>query len=417
MSAPSDLDRMKWTALGLLAAAAVLYVGATLLEPRHAAWGYAAAFGEAAMVGAIADWFAVVALFGHPLGLPIPHTAIIPANKDRIGRNLASFLCAHFLGTEQVLDKLRRFGAARRLADWLAERRHAEQLAGHASAVLRYALRSFDDERVRRFVGAALIEQLGRIDVARLGAQLIEVATAEGRHQAVLASVLRRLRAVLDDDDLKQRVAELIAAEVKVLRVVGLDELAGRYAAAKMLAGLIRLMGEMADDPAHPLRGKFDRYVGELAVRLQDDATLRARVEDVKHALLGHAPLAAFLQALWSDLVRAVERDLDAEASVLRSHTATAVMAVGERLRADEAMQDWIDQQLLDAAPRWVEQYREQIRLYIVTRVQAWNAGEMTQELERNIGRDLQFIRINGTLVGGLVGLAIHAATHLLKAT
>jgi uncharacterized membrane-anchored protein YjiN (DUF445 family) len=172
---------MKAIALGLLAAAAVVYVVAALLNDRHPAWGYVAAFAEAAMVGAIADWFAVVALFRHPLGLPIPHTAIIPSNKDRIGENLATFICANFLSNDQVLEKLERFDAAGRLARWLAEPGHAEQVANHLAAALHYGLGVLDDERVRAFFRSTVVARLEQVDVSRLAGQLLDVLTAHHR--------------------------------------------------------------------------------------------------------------------------------------------------------------------------------------------------------------------------------------------
>jgi len=202
---------MKAIALGLLGMAAVLYGVASMLQSRHPGWGYVAAFSEAAMVGAIADWFAVVALFRHPLGVPIPHTAIIPSNKDRIGENLATFICANFLSTPQVLDKLRGFNAAFKLARWLADEMHAKQVAWPLGALVRYALSALDDVRVREFFKANVLEQVGRLDAATLSAQLIEVLTTDGRHQALLDAVLRKLANMLDHDEVKARVSDAIA--------------------------------------------------------------------------------------------------------------------------------------------------------------------------------------------------------------
>src|SRR5215212_6070205 len=189
---------MKRIALGLLAGAAALYAVASRLQPLHPAWGYVAAFSEAAMVGAIADWFAVVALFRHPLGLRIPHTAIIPSNKDRIGENLATFLCANFLSTEQVLAKLTQLDLAARLAAWLAEPRHAESLASHLTAALRYAIGVLDDERVRAFFRATVVARLEQVDVAPLAGRLLDVLTADGRHQRLLDGMLLQLARMLD---------------------------------------------------------------------------------------------------------------------------------------------------------------------------------------------------------------------------
>jgi len=412
----ADLVAMKRIALGLLLTAAASYLVASLLMTRHPAWAWVAAFSEAAMVGAMADWFAVVALFRHPLGLPIPHTAIIPTNKERIGENLSYFIVANFLTTAQVIDKLARLDIARRLADWLADPARVAQLTAHLAGALRYVLGAFDDERVRRFFRRAVLAQLGQVDTARLAGQVLDALTVDGRHQAVLDAVLRRLAGVLDNDEMKARVAEAIASEVKYLRFVGMDQVAGRYATTKLVAGVIRLVGEMAEDPAHPLRLEFDRFVASFIVRLNDEPELRAQVESVKRELLGSPALGAYLQGLWSDAVAWMQSDLASDSSRLRSRAALAIRVAGEKLGDDPAMQAWINEQIAAAAPGWIERYREDIRLYIVARVAQWNTQEMTDELERNIGRDLQFIRINGTLVGGLVGVVIHAVSVMVRA-
>jgi len=403
---------MQGVALGLLAAAALVYVLATGLHDRHPVWGYVAAFAEAAMVGAIADWFAVVALFRHPLGLPIPHTAIIPSNKDRIGENLATFICANFLSNEQVLKKLDGFDAAGRLATWLAEPRHAESVGTLLASALRYGLSVLDDARVRAFFQTTVVARLEEVDFARLAGQLLDVLTAENRHQQVLDGVLKQLARLLDDETIKQEVSEVVASEVKYLRFVGLDHVAGRYATEKMVHGVVRLVGEMGEDPGHPLRRRFDDFVATLVQRLKDDPALRLKGEAIKAEMLAHPVLADYLHGLWSELVAWLQRDLALGESTLRQQVVLGTRSLGEKLAADGAMRAWINEQLREAAPRWIERYREDIRLYIVARVQDWNAAEMTRELERNIGRDLQFIRVNGTLVGGLVGLVIYAATQ-----
>jgi len=406
---------MKWIAMALLVGAAIVYAVASFQQARHAAWGYVAAFAEAAMVGALADWFAVVALFRHPLGLPIPHTAIIPSNKDRIGENLAAFICTNFLGTSQVLDKLREFRAADRLAAWLADPHHAQQVSIHLGALLSHALRALDDEPVRHFFRSTVLARLGRVDSTRLLGELLDVLTADGRHQQVLDAALRQLGRVLDDETLKQEVADVVAAEVKYLRFVGLDTAAGRFATEKMVAGVVRLVSEMGEDPAHPLRQRFDEFMRGFIADLKHDAAMREKGERLKAELLGHPQLATYLHGLWSQVIDWTRQDLARDDSTLRARAAAATRALGQQLQDDVAMREWIDAQLLAGAPRWIDRYREDIRRYIVNRVSSWNADEMTGELERNIGRDLQFIRINGTLVGGLAGLLIHAMTEFLR--
>ncbi len=411
----AGLARMKGVALGLLFAAAVLYVAAVRFDDGHPAWGYAAAFAEAAMVGAVADWFAVVALFRRPVGLPIPHTAIIPRNKDRIGRNLAGFICVHFLSTAQVLERVRRFDAAARLAGWLADASHTERLAGHLGEAMRYAVGVLDDDRVRAFFRSAALARMEALDVSQLGGQLLDALRHQGRHQQLLDAGLVRLAVMLDDPAVHAEVAEVIASEVKYLRFIGLDQVAGRYATGKIVDGVARLVGEMGADPAHPLRLRFEGFVASFVERLQSDPELHARGEEIKRELLTHPALAETLHGVWNDVVEWLQADLAGDGSAIRQQLALGAHSLGAKLAADEAMRGWINEQVEAAAPHWIERYREDIRCYIVDRVAAWNATEMTAELERNIGRDLQFIRINGTVVGGLVGLAIHAATEWLR--
>jgi uncharacterized membrane-anchored protein YjiN (DUF445 family) len=246
---PRDAAGMKRLALGLLLAAALLYALATALVPRHAGWGYLAAFAEAAMVGAIADWFAVVALFRHPLGLPIPHTAIIPSGKGRIGDNLAGFLATHFLATEQVLDKLREFDAAGRLAGWLARPANAERVGRQLAGVGRWAVQALDDEHVRGFVADLARRGLGQVEVARLSGQLLEAMTHERRHQELLDGVLAQLARLLGQDSVQDAITETIAREIRALKYVGLDQVAARLATRKVVVVVARTIIDMADDP------------------------------------------------------------------------------------------------------------------------------------------------------------------------
>jgi uncharacterized membrane-anchored protein YjiN (DUF445 family) len=406
---------MRRIAGGLLAVAALLYALANALQARHPLWRYVSAFAEAAMIGAIADWFAVVALFKRPLGLPIPHTAIIPTNKARIGRELAGFICDNFLDTPQVLAKLRAFDPAAQLARWLAQPEHARQLGEHAAAAARYALDAFDDERVRQFVRGALLTQLERIDVTHAAGQVLDLLTLQGRHQALLDELLRQLGQLLQDEDLRGRIADAVAAEVKVLRYIGLDAAAGRLAASKMVAGVARLIAEMGEDPRHELRQRFDRFIAQTIERLKTDPALQARGEQIKRELLQHPTVGSYLQNLWGEVLGWLRADLGREDSTVRQRIADAALSLGARLQADAAMQQWINDQIFAAAPQTIERYREDIRRYIVGRVEAWDTAEMTRELERSIGRDLQFVRINGTLVGGLIGLAIFSMTEWLK--
>ncbi|WP_395319161.1 DUF445 domain-containing protein [Variovorax sp. UC74_104] len=407
--------RMKRVALGLLCAAALLYAVASVLHGQHPAWGYVAAFAEAAMVGAIADWFAVVALFRHPLGLPIPHTAIIPSNKDRIGAKLAGFICDNFLSTEQVLGKLRQFDAAGRIADWLARPASGEKLGEWGVAATRYGLSAFDDERVRDFMGRAVAAGLAKIDLSRLTGQALDALTAGGRHQALLDDVLQQVAGLLEGEEVQAHITEAIAREIKTLRYVGLDQVAAKLATRKIVAAVARTIGELAAEPDHPMRKRFDHFVDDFVVRLKLDPEFQQRGEQIRAELVAHPALGDYLHGLWGELLAWLHDDLGRGDSTIRRRIAAMAGALGARLQGDEAIRRWINEQIEAAAPLAIERYREDIRRYIEERVGEWNAQEMTVELERHIGRDLQFIRINGTLVGGLVGLLIHTATQLLR--
>ncbi len=409
------LAQMKRIALGLLGAAACVYALATAMEGRHVAWGYVAAFAEAAMVGAMADWFAVVALFRHPLGLPIPHTAIIPANKARIGANLAGFICNNFLSTPQVLAKLEQFDPAGRLAQWLAQAASGQQLGRLGVAAARYGLSAFDDERVRAFLGQAASAGLAKIDLSVLAGQALEALTEGGRHQALLDDVLQQVASLVEGEAVQEHITEAIAREIKALRYVGLDQVAARMATRKVVAVVANTIGDLAAQPDHPLRLRFDAFTHDFIERLQHDPAFHARGEKLRADLLAHPALGEYLHGLWGELLGWLHADLGRPESSIGARISELAQALGQRLEADEAMRRWINEQITGAAPLAIERYREDIRRYIVERVDAWNTDEMTVELERNVGRDLQFIRINGTLVGGLVGLGIHAATLWMR--
>jgi uncharacterized membrane-anchored protein YjiN (DUF445 family) len=427
-SQASRLATMKRIALALLCGAAMLYALATWRGGQVGAWGhwdYVAAFAEAAMVGAVADWFAVVALFRHPLGLPIPHTAIIPNNKDRIGANLAGFICNNFLSTPQVLAKLDEFNAGRRTADWLAQPANAVKVGSWAVMAARYGLTAFDDERVRAFLGRAATAGLAKIDFSVLAGQALDALTADGRHQALLDDVLAQVAKLIEGDEVQERMTEAIAREIKTLRYVGLDQVAAKLATRKIVAAIARTLNEIAAHsqagegadgalPAepHPLRQRFDRFMADFIVRLKVDPEFRQRGDQIRAELMAHPALGIYLHSLWDELLEWLDADLANPQSTIARRIETMAVALGARLQSDQAIQRWINEQIIAAAPLAIERYREDIRTYIVQRVEEWNADEMTRELERNIGRDLQFIRINGTLVGGLVGLTIHALTH-----
>lgn len=403
---------MKRAALALLLAAAALYVLATALQARHPAWGYVAAFAGAALVGAMADWFAVVALFRHPMGLPIAHTAIVPASKDRIGRQLAQFIATHFLATDWVLARLRGVDAAAGLAQWLAQPANAARVADHGTALARWAVAALDQPAVHEAVTELARGGLRQIDAARLSGQLLQALVQDGRHQALLDGLVSQGARLLGEDAVQDGISDAIAREVKALKLLGLDQVAARLATRKVIVILARTLLEMTEDPAHPLRQRFDALAADWAQRLQQDPTWQQRVAQGRDELLASPVLGLHVRQAWGDLLAWLDRDLRAPASWTHQRIAAGAQNLGAHLATHDALRAWINAELQAAAPRLLERHRGDIAAFIEARVQAWDARQMSDELERHLGQDLQFIRINGTVVGGAVGLLIHALTQ-----
>lgn len=409
----SPVSRMKLIAGLLLLLAALLYTLATMMEGQHPAWGYVASFAEAAMVGAIADWFAVTALFRRPLGLPIPHTAIIPRSKARIGQSLSTFITTHFLATPLVLAKLAELDLAGRLAAWLRHPDNAEAVGRQLKGVAHFGVSALHDERVRDFVEAKVISRVHKFDLSTPLAQALEVLTTQGRHQAMLDELLIRLDSIMQDEETRALVADAITSEIRTLRYLGLSKPVGGWSANKFVDGLSALIAEIAADPEHLIRQRFDEHVSEYIERLKHDPAYALEVERILAQLLEHPATSAYFGNLWRELTDWLEQDLARDDSRIGRRIVKLSAGLGDALAADSAMRGWINEQLMAAAPTLLERYRGQIGNYIAERVENWESTELVQQLEQSVGKDLQFIRINGTLVGGLVGLVLHALTQL----
>lgn len=410
--APTSLARMKALALGLLVLAGVVYVVATLLEPRHAAWGYVAAAAEAAMIGALADWFAVVALFRHPLGLPIPHTAIIVANKDRLGAQLARFLGEHFLAAEHVRPTLLRWDMAGALGQWLAQPQSARRVGQWLQQATPALLGALDQTPARQWVAQLAQRLLREVDLATLGGQALAALTAHGHHQQWLNGLLQQLSGWAGQEAVQEKLTDAIARELKELKYVGLDQMAARLATRKLVAALTRTLAEVAADPHHELRQRFDGWMTESIQRLQTDPDWQARVALWRDAWLDQPQWKAPIEAWWHELMGTLRADAVKPESALGERIASVVQAAGQQLQADATLRAWLNTQAQQMLLHLLESSREAIVDFVAQRVQAWDANDMSRTLENNIGRDLQFIRINGTVVGALVGLVLHAVTE-----
>ncbi|MGN6389710.1 MAG: DUF445 domain-containing protein [Burkholderiaceae bacterium] len=405
------LRNTKRLANGLLAAATALFAAATWLDGRYPGMDYVAAFAEAAMVGAVADWFAVVALFRHPLGMSfIPHTAIIPANRARIADNLGNFVQGEFFSTRHILDALARFDLAERLSQWLRDPAHAAELASLASSGLLHLVRRVDTATVRDALRGMVAANLRRMNLAALGASVIETMTHDGRHQVLLDQALSGIEGMLDKPHVRLRI-ETMLAEMLPLYFESLKAAGGKLAAERVVAAVQGLLGEIAADPQHELRQRFDIAVGGFIDRLRDDPSYRETIDGYLVRLGDNPAFAAYLDGLWDEGLRWLEAELSKPESSAQARIAAALAHFGELLADDPALRGWINRQVADLAPPVIERYRGRIGAFIAQKMHEWKDEEIVDKLELHIGRDLQFIRFNGTRVGGFAGLAIHAVT------
>ena len=410
----ANLARVKRAATGLLALAGVLYVVATVFTPRYPALAYLAATCEAAMVGALADWFAVVALFRHPLGVPLPHTAILPKNKARIAQGLGEFIQEQFLSRPALVAKIREFDPAMQLANWLRRDENTAVVSRYVSGAVSYGFDALDDGRVRDFLQRVLAGRLSRLDAATLLAGVLEVLTENRRHHTLLDQVLAAIRDLLGREETREFLRKEIAAQMPLLKwvnqVVHLDE----KAATRLLEVAILRLGEVLDDPDHALRHRFDVIARTFIERLKADPDTRARVGKLRDELLRNPALAQYVYGLWMEFRAWLNADLARTDSALRHRVVIIARTLGERIAADAGIRAWINEQIIAAAPRIVEEHRLSVGRFIERQINEWNDATLVRELERNIGPDLQYIRINGTLVGGAAGLAIYSLTRFL---
>ncbi|MEW1827759.1 DUF445 domain-containing protein [Streptomyces sp. NPDC088196] len=402
--------RMKLTALALLLFVAVVYVLAKWASHSGAGpWaGYVAAAAEAGMVGAMADWFAVTALFRHPLGLPIPHTAIIPTKKDQLGVSLGEFVGENFLSEEVVRQRLHAVGIGSRLGAWLADPDHADRVTAELSAALRGALTVLRDSDVQAIVGEAITRRADAQEIAPGIGKMLEKIVADGGHKRVVDLVVARAHdwLVLHDEQVMDAVEG--GAPGWTPRFV--DKRIGE----RVYKELLRFVTEMRDMPSHPARGALDRFLGDFAADLQSDTETRARVERLKGEVLGRGEVQDLIASAWTSVRSMIVSAAEDERSELRLRVRASLMSLGARMAVEPKLQAKVDGWVEGAAVYVVTTYRKEITSLITDTVAGWDAEHTTRKIEANIGRDLQFIRINGTVVGSLVGLLIYTVTRLV---
>ena len=403
------LAAMRRRASGLLLLMTLVFVVARVAEDDGGTWvGYVRATAEAAMVGGLADWFAVTALFRHPLGVPIPHTAVIPSRKDQIGASLGQFLQANFLSGPIVSERVLAARPGARLAEWLSRPGSSATVARHLADGLVAATGAMRDEEVHAAIEDLVVTRLRATPVAPLAGRVLGSLTEGGRHHEVVDAALRGLDKYLVEqhDQLRGRFGQESPWWV--------PETIDDRIFEKLVGGLRGFIAEVVADPRHELRGHLDDRLAELVQRLQSDPDLIARGEAVKEELLGHPELRAWSASVWADAKATLAAQAADPGSSLRLRLEGAVSSFGERLAVDDGLQAKIDSGLSRFGGYVLDEYAGTLSDIILATVERWDPGVVTGQLELLLGRDLQFIRINGTVVGGLIGFGLHLVSQAI---
>jgi uncharacterized membrane-anchored protein YjiN (DUF445 family) len=402
------LRSMKRRATALLIACGVIFIITRLLEPSWPWLGYVRATAEAALVGGLADWFAVTALFRHPLRIPIPHTAIIPARKDRIGRTLGRFVENNFLSPAVIASRIHAAHPAERMAKWLSDPENGAKIARHVAAGVSGAAHALRDEEVRRLIEQGVARRARAVPVAPIVGSILATLTSGRRHQELLDETLRLAARSVSENQ------ELIRQRIREESPWWLPEAIDDRIHEKVIGAIERTLAQVARDPGHPLRSRFDHALTEFIEDLRTSPDTIARAEQLKEEVLSHPAIRDFSASVWDDakaaLVRRAARTESSEPDALEH----GLSALAQTVVDDPVLLQKIDGWILDAVLYMVEQYRHEVAHLIEHTVANWDPDATSRRIELQIGRDLQFIRINGTLVGGLVGLILYTVSQLV---
>jgi len=404
------LRTMQWVAVGLLLAAALLFALARSQRASHPAWGYLEAFAEASMVGAIADWFAVVALFRHPLGIPIWHTAIIPNSKDSIGQSLGAFVENHFITEQGIAERIAQADPAALLGAWLRDPLHAQQLGASSAGVSRQLLSMLDHEPLRELVRGKATRYLAQLNLSSVAADCIDALIADGKPQELLDFVLDKGADYLADESHHAAIGDFALNAFHIENK--LVKAALVLYEARMIRSLQEFVVAVRADPHHPVRARLSGWIADSALHLKNDAHWQDTVRQYQSQLLASDKVQAMLGEAWDTLVERLQADLDSAQPALARTIARIAGNTGKVLGGDETARQWLNDTIVAGSSSLVRRYRGEVGTFIESRLALWSKDEMSERIELAIGRDLQFIRINGTVVGGLAGLLIHTVSQ-----
>jgi len=408
----AELRRVKALATSVLVGTLTLFVTAKALLPIHPIFGFVAAFAEAATIGGLADWYAVVALFRRPLGLPIPHTAIIQSNQHRIADKLGEFIEVHFLEAAPVEANLRQIDFASFIADWLRDRKRSTDLARFTLRLLPEAVTATETSGLMTFIARRITSQLQSIDLAPLAAGTLRAFVKERRHQALLDDILRGVHESLTRAETMAMVREKIRSELPTLLKL---YRADKYLVNKIVASATAFFEEVRKDPQHPFRGEFDRMVLTFVDRLGSDRSYADRIDGLKRDLLARPELGDLARNIWSNTRTFIERSASGETQVLQHHLARMFVETGEALAGDSELRAEINQGLVAVLRSFIADQKSGVSSFISDQVKAWDMAQLISLIEINIGKDLQYIRFNGSLIGGLAGLGLYSIEFVLR--
>ncbi len=402
------LARMKRRATGLLVLATIIFILARMLEARYPWLGVVRATAEAAMIGGLADWFAVTALFRRPLGLPIPHTAIIAARKDQIGRTLGRFVQRHFVSPDVLAQKLASLRIAEHLAQWLATPENSRTVARHTAVALANAAHVLRDEDVQQLIDGVVARKIRGTPVAPLLGKILRLMTAGNRHQELLNEAIKLAARAVDDN--QEMIRDRIARESPWW----VPDLVENKMHEKIVTGVDRTLREVRDDPGHPLRQRFDEALEEFIERLHNSPEVQERAERLKEELLDAAALRRFSTAIWDDAKAAMIRHAESPETFGPGAMERGLTSFGQAMLDDPELLAKVNRWITEAALYLINRYQGEVEPLIASTVAAWDPEVASQRIELAVGKDLQYIRINGTLVGGLAGLVLYYASMLI---
>ena len=404
-----DLRRMKAVAAAVLVVAALIYLLTRRAEAAGAPdWvGYVRAAAEAGMVGGLADWFAVTALFRHPLGLPIPHTAIIPTRKDALGRSLGNFIGANFLAEPVVRDKVRRSRLSRRVGGWLGQPGHAARVSTELATVVRAGLEVLRDDDVQEVIDSSILPRLASVPLGPSAGRLLgDVVTGRAHHGAVDLVADSAHRWLVAN---RERVITVVASQAPAWSPALLD----RQVGARVHTDLVRVAADVVADQQHPMRVALDAYLGRLAADLREDPATMARAAALQAAIIARPEVRRLVGDLLEAARRLALELVEDPAGPLRARVTSALVELGTRLENEPELQAKVDGWLEEAVAYVVVTFRDELTTTVTDTVERWDGVQTARKVELQVGRDLQFIRLNGTVVGALVGVAIHAVDRL----